>query len=101
SAMSAFEENILSKISRLSNIDLQLFAQTVSFVGPDRCRSLDMRDTGSGDCIRPLCFALPKGEVHTGSFVDGDHEVVRRDLGFRGDPSVDVLQERQPGLRRP
>ena len=62
-------------------------------MGPDRA--------ASGDGVRPLCFAFPKGEVHPGSFVDGDHEVIRRDLGFRGDPSVDVLQERQPGRRRP
>ena len=45
--MNAFEEDILSKISRLSNIDLQLSVQRVSFVGPDRCRSPDMQDTGS------------------------------------------------------
>jgi hypothetical protein len=58
--MSAFEENKLSKISRLSNIDLQLFAQRVSFMDPDWCRSLDMRDTGSGGAFKVAAPSRPR-----------------------------------------
>jgi hypothetical protein len=57
--MNAFEENILSKISRLSNIDLQLFAQRVSFWS-DRCRLPDMRDTGSGGVFKVAAPSRPR-----------------------------------------
>src|SRR6267142_1703296 len=52
------------------------------------------------DGVGALRLALTKGEILAGSFVERDHQVVRRYACRRGDAAVDVFQECEPRLLR-
>src|SRR6266849_5894185 len=53
------------------------------------------------DGVGALRLALTKGEILAGSFVERDHQVVRRYACRRGNAGVDVFQECEPRLLRP
>lgn len=52
-----------------------------------------------GGCA--LRFGLAKANIHPRNLIEGDHKIVLRDIRGRRDASVNVVQERQPGFRRP
>jgi hypothetical protein len=52
----------------------------------------------SRDCVGALRLTPAKGEILAGSFVQRDHQVVRRHAGRRGDAGIDVSQECKPRL---
>ena len=52
----------------------------------------------SRDCVGALRLTPAKGEILAGSFVERDHQVVRRYAGRRGDTGVDVFQQCKPRL---
>ena len=51
--------------------------------------------------VGALRLAPAKGEILAGSFVERDHQVMRRHVGRRSDTGIDVFQEREPRLFRP
>ena len=53
------------------------------------------------DGVGTLRLALAEGEILAGSFVERDHQIVRRHAGRRSDAGVDVFQEWEPRLFRP
>src|SRR5580704_16166649 len=51
--------------------------------------------------VGALRFTSTKGEIFAGSFVERDHQIVRRHAGRRGDAGADVFQECEPRFLRP
>jgi hypothetical protein len=102
--MNAFEENILSKISRLSNIDLQLTAQRVSIVRPDRCRS-----PGQDCCVRSDLAAFTsadafsgrsEGTIRVSGNMRANNSEMLREVAIAGRPYLDAQLARRALISR-
>ena len=64
-------------------------------------RRLAQHCSGARDRVGALRLALAKGEILAGSFVERDHQVIRRHASRGGDATVDVFQECETRLLRP